>query len=210
MKKLLFLFSVLIFISCSEKQSAIYNEMVTDKLMSESFTNNELEGLAKIVIFFEEQVFEKYATSNDSLKEVYDKFNFADSIEYVGNHSYLNFIDFKKQKELFKKLDTVMIYKIWQHPKDLNYQLIDEELFISCSGVFLNFIEKVGKSNFKFRKFTTYAESLKSSCGISVQNTVDLTINYRFFDVTDIKTRLLFAVHYLSTNEELIQTQLKK
>jgi hypothetical protein len=212
MKKLVYLMAVLFLISCAEQELITYNEMRSDKFMSDFFTDNELQDLAKIVDFFESEMLEKFSESKKyNLQETYKKFNIADSIEYRKNFSYLIFLNFKKQKELYKKLDSNLVYKIWVHPRsNKTNKLIKEELFIKCYGEYLNFLKKVGEIDIKYGLFKRYAQGVENQCGISIQNTMDLTLNYRFFNTEDIKTRLLFAVHYLSTNEELIQTQLNK
>ena len=213
MKNFVFLIAVLLFIGCSEQEEfTTYDEMKSDKFMSDFFADNELQDLAKIVDFFESEMVEKYSESKKyNLQETYKKFNIADSIEYRKNFSYLIFLNFKKQKELYKKLDSNLVYKIWVHPRSINTKkLIKEELFIRCYGEYLNFLKKVGENDLKYRMFKRYAQGIENQCGISIRNTIDLTINYRFFNTEDIKTRLLFAVHYLSTNEELIQTRLNK
>lgn len=207
-----FLLVLLIFINCNSKELTTYEKMESDKLMSEFFTNSELKDLAKIVDFFEEQMSDKYKSSDkESLSSIYKKFNVADSIEYRDNFSYLLFIDYVKQKELYNKLDSSLVYKIWQHPLSLkDNKPIKSKYFIKCFGDFIEFLKLADNPDSKIKLFKSYAESTETSCGISIQNTIDLSLNYRFYNLKDVKTRLLFAIHYLSSNEELIQSQLNK
>lgn len=52
MKKLIYFLSILLFINCDKEESLTYDEMKADILLSESFNDNELQNLAKIVDFF--------------------------------------------------------------------------------------------------------------------------------------------------------------
>ena len=72
MQKLIYFLSILLFINCDKKENLTYKEMKADKLLSESFTDNELKDLARIVDFFESQI---CLDKNVSKEECYFNFN---------------------------------------------------------------------------------------------------------------------------------------
>ncbi|MEE9407104.1 MAG: hypothetical protein V3V28_03405 [Polaribacter sp.] len=95
MKKLIFLISILIFSSCSKQESSTYKEMKSDKLLSESFTDNELENLAKIVDFFEAQICDE---EKHNIEQCYNEFVKKNDIAYSQGKSQY-FIDYAKSKK---------------------------------------------------------------------------------------------------------------
>ncbi|WP_347175152.1 hypothetical protein [Polaribacter uvawellassae] len=209
MKKFILLVSIVLFISCAKDETSTFKEMKADTLLSESFSTYELNDLAKIVDFFESQICKKYGDLNKcDIQKAYKKFNVADSISYPR---YLNFIDFKKQKELYNKITPKLKYKIWAHPFTIEGKKeIKDVLWIRGNGDYINFLKRVGNSKKEFEIFKKYAEEIELSNDLSVKNEWDLALNYRFYDSKDIKFRLLIAIHYLSLNEQFIQPQLIK
>lgn len=200
MKKVLFCF--LIIASCSKKELPTYKEMKSDKLMTDSFNDSELKDLAKIVDFFENEICENFNEGDKSdIKRCYDKFNVKDTIA-SSQGSHLKFIDIKLQRKMYKKIDSATLYSIWRHGRCYPDTLkISENLGLRAwDGKYVEFIKKVGE---KEEFFKNYAESLYISNGLGPGQIFELTMFYKTFNISDIKVRLLYAIQYLTINENL-------
>ena len=205
MKKLLFLFSILLFISCSKEEFTTYKEMKSDKLLSKSFTDNELENLAKIIDFFEEQICEK----GSNKERCYRNFLKKDSIKLV-NENEMYWFDYKKQEKLYSDLDTSFFNSFWvkstgfarlEKEKEIRYNYFHLIVYNDVGFTkYANFIQKFGLEN-KFIK--EYFKSIEMSIDFFTPITpISLTINHNNFNKKDIKIRLIYSFHYLNINEE--------
>ena len=198
MKKTLSLVFI-IFISCNSKKITTYQEMKSDNLISEYFSDSELKDLAKIVDFFEMEI------CNDSIKDLencYKAFNKEIGEGFLKGSFYLG-IDFKHQKKLYNRIDRIFFNEIWVKNKEivgtepLKYK--ESDYFeLKVFGRFSSFLEKVGNANEFFKSFN---ESLNITGDISPSLTANIIRDKYAVNMTDIKNRLLLSIHFLTLNE---------
>ncbi|MEQ6123041.1 hypothetical protein AAON49_02425 [Pseudotenacibaculum sp. MALMAid0570] len=202
LKRVFFIGCLFFVFSCDKKELTAYDKMKSDKLLSESFTDNQLKDLVTIVEFFENEICDKFNQGNkENLKSCYDKFNIQDTISF-NKGEYLKFIDIESQREMYKKIDSSTLYEIWQkgrcYPDTLK---IPVNIDIKAWGSrYYRFLEKVAKKDTLFKE---YALGLTYANGVSISSTASLTMNYNLYNTSDIKVRLLYAINYLSVNENL-------
>ena len=215
MKKLLFLFSILLFISCSKEGFTTYKEMKSDKLLSKSFTDNELENLAKIIDFFEEQICEK----GSNKERCYRNFLKKDSIKLV-NENEMYWFDYKKQEKLYSDLDSTFLQSFWDKgygdsiitinpEKRIKYDYFHLKVYNDVGFTkYAKFIQKFGLEN-QFIK--EYYKSIEMSNEFFTPITpISLTINHNNFNKKDIKIRIIYSFHYLNINEYYSYIQKQK
>ena len=110
MKKLIFLISILFFISCSKQELSTYDEMKADELMSDYFSDNELKDLAKIVDFFDSEIRLDKSKPKD---EAYFEFNKNIIEECINEIKGFNLpLNYKLQEEVYSKIDTSFFREI--------------------------------------------------------------------------------------------------
>ena len=207
MKKLVFLFTILLFLACSENESKTLKEMKSDKLLSESFTENELENLAKIVDFFDNHI--SKVTNEENFEKAYTKFLKQDSIRLVDNNEVYRF-DYKKQQELYLTLDTVFFNDFWIKGIGVDNPRSNKE--IKYAYFYLNVYNDKGLS--KYSKFLSefsndnnfikkYFELIKvTNAYLNPSSIVDLILEHNDFDKNDVKIKLIYSLHYLNLNEK--------
>lgn len=110
MKKIIFFLSIILFINCDKKDDSTYKEMKADKLLSESFSDNELENLAKIVEFFENEIIIDKGLSKPENYKIFTN----NSAKYVLKNDTIKLkIDYKNQQKLYRSLDSSFFKEIW-------------------------------------------------------------------------------------------------
>lgn len=208
MKKIFFLIATLLFLSCSIKEQSAFEEMKSDKLLSDSFTKKELKNLAKIVDFFEGEICMEVKETN--IQKCYNKFLKLDSIRFIDK-SQLYLLDYKKQKQLYSNLDSTFIKAFWNKAKAsglvgikpekrINYEYLSLK-FYNKDGLskYVSFLKKYSKQNIFFKNYIESAEISNDFPPLAGQSV--LIYNYTKFNFSDIKIRLIYSLHHLNVNE---------
>jgi len=202
MKKLVYFISILFFISCSKQEVSTYEEMKADKFMSEFFMDNELEELSEIVDFFESEI---CLDKSKTKVECYFEFN-KNTIDgfWENSKGYKIPLDYKLQKKLYSKIDSLFFKEIWIHKtyfKELEmkakitYRAYDLNLF----GKYMLFLKSLKNEDVLFRDFYRMV-SLSNEISFGVQS-----IEFNQLEVKEfkgIKRRLFFAIYYLTVNDK--------
>lgn len=198
MKNIIYLFLVFLFTGCSNIEFT-YEEMKSDELLSESFTDNELKNLTKIVNFFEEQIY--HVTKEYNIENRYNQFMIKDSINF-NNHKKRSLINYERQKIFYTTLDSTFFDSFW----DLEYfnedQVINKEhhfYALKSYSKYGAFLKKLSKQNIFFHDY--YVHTVMANDFITANPKYTLSYNYDKHDFRDIKVRLLFSLHFLMTNE---------
>lgn len=187
--------------------------MKSDKLLSESFTNSELKDLARIVDFFEEQMC-KDGMRTLTVKDCYSSFLKKDSAS-VADGQLQNFIDYKKQEEIYKNIDPTFFKDLWENAEATFFEGND-----SLRVKYYNL--KTNKSKYsiflnKLSKTNTFIKKYKERAVINNDYYVPSTFGFFSYlynrnDFSDIKIRIVYAFQFLHLNESSIrhQYELKK
>jgi hypothetical protein len=193
MKNLVYLIAFLLFVSCTKEQSATYKEMNSDASMSEFFTDNELENLAKIVDFFESQICSDKNLSKEECYSNFDQdiFNKAFKDYKINKNEFMIIpINYKLQKKLYKKIDTYFLKEIWINPVigySLKEKLMKRDWYaLNLFGKYSKFIKKTGEENNDLF-FKNIYENFNLTNELSVAQTLIETKKISINDYKDIK-----------------------
>ncbi|MCL7764298.1 hypothetical protein MPF19_12800 [Polaribacter sp. Z014] len=208
MKKLVFLLSILLFISCSEKESPTYKEMKSDEMLSNFFTDNELKDLVKIVDFFESEI----CLDNSLTKpENYQAFTKKSVKNFLDDSRSKLKINYTNQQKLYKNIDTSFFKEIWvivpkENRVSKGFKFIKEEHYnINVLGKYFQFL-KENSSKDEYFKETYKSAYISNSINFAVAASSLYKITPK--EYASITRRLFFAIYYLTINENK-QHQLK-
>ena len=202
MKKLILL-GFLIIISCNSKESTTYEEMKSDKLMSEHFLDSELKDLAKIVDFFESEIHHDNVKTKE---EVYHSFNKNTIEEFVkeikGFQIPLSFIE---QKKMYRKIDSSFFKEIWVHPsfylgKDYKNKITQKHYDLNQFGKYAMFLKSLENEDKLFKYFYKML-SVSNETSIAILSSAFSRLKMKEFK--GVKRRLFFAIYYLTVNDKL-------
>ena len=215
MQKLIYFLSILLFINCDKKENLTYKEMKADKLLSESFTDNELKDLARIVDFFESQI---CLDKNVSKEECYfnfnqERINTAFKDYETKKNEFIVPINYKLQEKLYKKIDSTFFKEIWINPVT-KYSM--EEKFkkrdwyvLNLFGKYSKFMKKTGEVNNDIFFINIY-ENFNLSNELSAVLTIIETQKLSIKDYKDIKKKLYFSIYYLNLKEKEVKNKYPK
>tara|TARA_R110002051_G_scaffold114568_1_gene187505 strand:- start:78 stop:701 length:624 start_codon:yes stop_codon:yes gene_type:complete len=198
-KKLFFFLSILLFINCDKKEDSTYKEMKADRLLSESFTDNELQNLAKIVDFFEIEIYKEIKERN--IEKSYNEFLKRDSIKLHKEYK-IYYFDYKEQKKLYSQLDSIFFKNFWDigYESGVNSNEKKYEFFVLKSySKYGEFLKELSKNNKYIADY--YVDTVFMNDFLNKNATYNLSFNYRNYNFKDIKIRLVFALHFLCNNE---------
>lgn len=194
-------------LSCINREISTYDEMKSDDLLVESFTNNELKDLSKIVDFFESEICSY--TKKSVVEECYIPFLKLDSVA-VERGELLQVLNYDKQKDLYKSIDSAFFKDLW-YTSEMTRVRDDYEFKDKCYSLnvfrkkYPNFLEKFAKQRESLKRYNEQASMIGDF--YNPISPIILTINYGNFDFKDVKIRLVYALHYLNINECSIQPQ---
>lgn len=206
-EKVIVLFLALLLLACSENESNTLREMKSDKLFSESFSENELENLAKIVDFFESQI---CLDKSKSKEQCYFVFNQKIGKEFFKEElEFSQLFDYEKQQKLYKNIDTVFFKEIWVKRMSAfgneDFKL-SKHYDLKINGKYAEFLKKFCGENLFYEG---YYKRLNITGEVHYRHFIDGFKNLKLEDLKDVKVRLLSAVHYL-TNFEVSQFPYKR
>ncbi|WP_339883089.1 hypothetical protein [Polaribacter vadi] len=190
--------------------------MKEDKLLSESFNDNELQNLARIVDFFESQI---CLDKNVSKEECYfnfnqDRFSIAFKDYETKKNEFITIpINYKLQTKLYKKIDSTFFKEIWINPVILNNITGKPEkrdwYVLNLFGEYSKFMKKTGEvTNDKFFKniYENFNLSNHLSPAITIIESHKISIN----DYKDIKKKLYFSIYFLNLKEQEVKYKYPK
>tara|TARA_R110002051_G_scaffold199665_1_gene266486 strand:+ start:203 stop:844 length:642 start_codon:yes stop_codon:yes gene_type:complete len=207
MQKLIYFLSILLFINCYKKENLTYKEMKADKLLSESFTDYELNNLAKIVDFFEDQIYKE--TKESDIEKRYNEFLKNDSIRLLDKHLLFIF-DYKKQEKLYLNLDSIFFKSFLDVGFGYGANINEKEYeFYNLKSYdkYGKFLEKLSQKNSYFKDY--YFSTVIVNDFLSTNASYNLITNYKNYNFKDIKIRLLYSLHYIIQNEFLYKKSTK-
>lgn len=215
MQKLIYFLSILLFINCDKKENLTYKEMKADKLLSESFNDNELQNLSRIVDFFESQI---CLDKNVSKEECYFNFNqerisIAFKDYETKKNEFIVPINYKLQEKLYKKIDSTFFKEIWINP--VTKYSMEEKLkkrdwyVLNLFGKYSKFMKKTGEVNNDIFFINIY-ENFNLSNELSAVLTIIETQKLSIKDYKDIKKKLYFSIYYLNLKEKEVKYKYPK
>lgn len=174
------------------------NSSPNDKLLSEYFSDNEIDDLSDLVAYFDSVITGNYPNDSESLSESYDTFfKGIRSVRNVGDMYNQYFTKFDQQK-IFKCLDKDLMTKIWK----IDYISTkcgkqDTILELRGEGAYMSFLKRSPI-------LVKYCESIEIAGDISPASLSIFIPVQDKLNLNNISDRLIVAVHYLSLSVPLI------
>lgn len=205
--KYTFIYFILFFISCNSTKHS--TTLKKDLHLGQIFNQDEIQGFINILEFFDNEICPPQ--SKNKIQECYKAFFQRMSNNLSENLVEIN-IPFEKQLVLHQQLDKTIQNEIWFSTKMFYYRkryiqnntqeliypdTLNNILILSSQGKYAEFLNSYSKENSKVR---FYYDQLILDHGISPTVFADIIENYRSYDISDDKIRLIVAIHYLTLN----------
>ena len=169
--------------------------------ISEYFSESEVEGFNEIADFFQLQLCgtkdkEKFAKCfNLALPKLLDL-----DQNYIGRK-----ISWKKQKKLYSKISDTCFETVWHicnSWRNIKPKHEYESICFGQSGVFLEFVQELGKTNLYL---AYYEKKLKSNSTFDSGNYLVANINQNTanWNLNDRGVQVFLAIHFLTQNDAL-------
>ena len=198
MKKIIYIIISTILISCSTSESI---ELKSNKTISETFNESEIKDLQIIFDFFNGQICDSKKMDYDSLNECYEKYcSEIRKQQKLGNEFNIK-VNFEQQIEMYKKVNKSTFNQIWGLSKSWNYKTSDtlKYLGLNTIGKYNVFLKKYGEEN---KPIFDYYENFNATGDISPSMNASLIMQYELYDISDLRTKLIIAIHYLTLNDQ--------
>ncbi|WP_288954998.1 hypothetical protein [uncultured Polaribacter sp.] len=207
MKALICLLSLLVLMTCRNEIQSINIELKSDKLISESFNDQEIQELGKIIYFFESQI--RKEVSEFGVKKSYQEFLKRDSLRCIKENE-MYWFDYEEQKKLYINLEPTFFNNFWIKAKrivnpggekEFEYDYYALKVY-NEKGLsrYAMFLSNLSKENKFIKKYFTTCKVTNSF--LNPTTPISLTINHINFNKEDIKIRLIYSFHYININEE--------
>jgi hypothetical protein len=109
-------------------------------------------------------------------------------------------IQFAAQKKMYQKLSPGAFTEIWLRGIAVNQETGDttERMNLSYNGKFMRFLETLAQ---EYPLLGAYLKSFREEQGMNSVMIESFLYNYHLYQVSDVRVRLLFALHYLTIND---------
>ena len=201
MKKVTYILIVLFLISCTPESIGSLN---SDTLIKKTFNKSEIKDLQKIIDFFNNEI----CNSNyENLNECYQNYCSKRKKQVELNVEFNTNINFEKQQKLYSKIQNNTFKEIWSFQKSLPIRERKDTLkYLSFNhnGKFVEFLKQYGNEN---KKIKNYYESFLMFRDISPSMFAGVLMEFEDYDIKDIRSKLIFAIHYLTLNDQNLREE---
>lgn len=192
----LYIVHILFQIGCvsNAKTLADYQEINT------FFNQNEVKGLNDLMTFFDNAICltDDFESTNTSL--CYDHFfeKILKGVKSGGRNGDQIPIAIDEQREYISLMDQSLFNEIWIHSCAKNKYHNDVDIInLKHNGKYIKFLREFAKVNPKVKKYYDLFESFGT---IVPSMNADIVYNYKDYDMTDHRIRLLIVIHCLTVN----------
>ena len=176
-------------------------DLRTDSTLNSIFTTQEINNLEKVLNFFTTQICKLEEV--DSHQEIDCFEQYCKNLKKRARD--LSSIDLKlsleEQRKFYTRIDPSSFHEVWHYEKLWKPKTTDTVIIINVDpdGRYARFLNSLGQEH---EKVGQYYQDLESLGGICPTMIAELLMNYKAFDFTDERIRLLFAIHYLTMNDQ--------
>ncbi|WP_299625196.1 hypothetical protein [uncultured Tenacibaculum sp.] len=120
---------------------------------------------------------------------------------------YKTHIDFKKQYEVYKQINSNTFNEIWLFQQSLPIRERKDTLKylgFNHSGKYIHFLNEYGKEN---KAVKDYVNNFNIASDLGPSMISQVIMNYKTFQIEDIKSKLLIAIHYLTLNDQNLRKE---
>ncbi|MBJ2174620.1 hypothetical protein JBL43_10260 [Aureibaculum sp. A20] len=199
MKSIIYILIVTTLISCSTKKNI---DLKSNNLISNNFNELEIKDLQLIFDFFINQICDSRKKNFKSLNECYLDYCSKIKEQAETNVEFKTKINFKQQLKLYNKIDNSTFKEIWSFHKSLpvgDRQDTLKFLEFNFDGNYIKFLNKFAREN---KAIGQYMYSYKQVRGLGPSLVANLIFNYKSFEIADIRTKVVIAIHYLTLNDQ--------
>ncbi len=200
MKKIIYILIAVFFANCSSKDKVALNSNI---LISKTFNKNEINDLELIFAFFNNKICPKVKPNNENLTECYLTYCSKNMEQIIKTNDYNRNINYEEQKRFYSKISSSTFKEIWSIQKSIPVRdRIDTLKYLSFNhnGKFVRFLKQYGKENKKIKR---YYESFIQYRDITPSMQAIILMEFKDFDINDVRTKLVFAIHYLTRNDQI-------
>ena len=202
MKKWLALITCISMMACADN-SPHNKGLQHTKLVKQYFNKYQKADLEKILAFFESQICEPDQTSPENIFDCYNNY----LAQLAENSAFGNLdpkISLEEQDTLINNLHKVTYTSIWSDGKT-NTSATPNGLFgLKYGDRYHRFLSALGKENEKIKQ---YEATFQKTGTITPSMIADVLVNYTEYDLTDLRVRLVIAIHYLTLNRTFSENE---
>ncbi len=178
------------------------NLLANESLITQIFSAQEIENLHTILTFFEEAI---GVQSKDDDPQITAKYHsYIDELYGQMRKGKSNLtIPIEEQLAMYETIDTQTFNQIWTLGAGYKKKWKGDTLrviHLNYEGKYKSFLKLAADSIPIIKE--KYYDRFHAVGHISPSMKADLIINKEQFDLKDIKIRLVFAIHYLTLNDE--------
>ncbi len=197
MKKIYQIIALLVLIGCSTSNR---EKLESNSTITTVFNKSEIRDLTKILEFFNEQICAAQNVDKNNLLDCFQSF-FMRLAEADQTGSIEIRIPYEEQQNMYKQISDSTFNQIWLFEKIWNRHSTDtlKHINYKYDGKYVEFLSALSKEDEVIRN---YYENFKALRGISPSMVAELVKNYDFYNINDIRIRLVVAIHYLTMNDQ--------
>jgi hypothetical protein len=188
------LLSLLVHFSCANKHiqtTEKNNVLANDSTIIKVFSIEEIKGLQLMLDFFTKEICSYAGIDASDPSKGYTTY-LTMLKEQSTSGTYTIPFSLAQQNELFNNVSSQLIKEIWIPSSDPNpYELI------ATNGKYLTFLTILANKN---PVWMSYKNNVLSAGTISASNQAMVILQPDFFDMDDIRVRLLIAIHFFTIN----------
>ncbi len=197
MKRIYQIIALLILVGCSGTNQ---EHLESNSTVTGVFNKSEIQDLAKILKFFDEQICATQQVDISKLSDCYQSF-FERMEEAEKTGSIEIKIPFSEQQNLYRQINDSTFNEIWHFGKSSYRNSPDtlRSISLKYNSKYVNFLKELGTDD---KIIKNYYDNFKASGGISPSMVASLLVNYDNYNINDIRVRLVIAIHYLTMNDQ--------
>lgn len=194
--------TLLIFITVVSFELCNGQELENDPLIREYFGKEEVQKLEKIVGFFDQHVKQTCAT-DQSLSACYNQYlENLTQVNVFANQTLTIGISIETQSKFLESLDNKYLNNIWWYGPEEKHLEKDsihrkKELQYNSEGSYVGFLKALAQED---DKFAPYIDTYGLAGSISPSMVSYFLKNYKMFNISSERDRLILAIHYLTVN----------
>lgn len=197
MKRIYQIIALIVLIGCSTTSQ---EDLKSNSTITTVFNESEIRDLTKILEFFNEQICATQQVDIIKLSDCYQSFfkRMAEA-EKTGNIEIK--IPFEEQQNLYNQINESTFNEIWNFGKSWNRNSPDTLKYIRFryNGKYVKFLKELSNDD---KIIKNYHDSFEAAGDISPSMIAGLLMNYDYYNINDLRVRLVVAVHYLTMNDQ--------
>jgi hypothetical protein len=196
MKNIIYILIAFFLINCTSESNS---NLSSDALIKKTFNKSEIKDLQKIFDFFNSEICD---SNYEKLNECYLNYCLGIKSQIEKNGAFNTNLSFEKQKNLYNKIHNKTFREIWNFQKSLPINKRKDTLKylgLNYEGKYRKFLNEYGKEN---KEIENYAERFNVTADLSPSMIAELSFNYESFNIYEMKTKLIIAIHYLTLNDQ--------